>query len=174
MEKPRAQSFVHNIPNPVGRPYKIKSATELWERFVAYCDDVESNPWQLKTGSNSIAGANGTPSNSMRQEVRVLPRAYTLHGFCAFCGITQRWADFKKHNIGRPKFEAVIMQIENVVCAQQLDGALLHQFDGGIVARLNGIADTQKMELTGKDGEAFKFPKLTMEDINELKTINGV
>lgn len=164
-----AESFVHRIPNPVGRPYKIKSANELWDKFVAYCDDIESNPWQLKTGSNSIVGAKDAPNNSMRQEVRVLQRAYTLHGFCAFCGITQRWADFKKHNIERPKFEAVIMQIENVVAAQQLDGAIIHQFDGNIVARLNGFADKQEIV-----GEVFKFPKLNLDDINELKTINGV
>lgn len=169
------KSFVHRIPNPVGRPYKIKSAKELWDKFIAYCDDVESNPWQQKTGSNSIAGGgNGKQSNSMRQEVRVLPRAYTLYGFCAFCGIVQKWADFKRGNIKRPEFEQVINQIENVVCSQQLDGALLHQFDGSIVARLNGLADKHIQEVTGKDGEDFKFPKLSLDDIKELKKINGL
>lgn len=168
------QSFVHKIPNPCGRPWKVKSASELWEKFVIYCDDVENNPWQLKTGSNSIAGAGGSSANSMRQEVRVLQRAYTLHGFCAFSGIAAKWADFKQRNIERKGFRDVIMQIENVVCAQQLDGAIIHQFDGGIVARLNGIADKQVTEITGKDGSEFKFPKLSQEDIDELKKINGV
>lgn len=172
---PKAQSFVHRIPNPVGRPYKIKSAHELWEKFVAYCDDVEQNPWQQKTGSNSIAGGgNGKPRNSMRQEVRVLSRAYTLQGFCAFCGIVQKWADFKRGNLKRQGFEPVINQIENVVCAHQLDGALLHQYDSSIVARLNGLADKHIQEVTGKDGEDFKFPKLSLDDIKELQKINGL
>lgn len=169
----KTKSFVHRIPNPVGRPFKIKSALELWEKFVAYCDDVENNPWQVKTGSNSIAGDNGRQSNSMRQEVRVIQRAYTLYGFCAFCGIVQKWADFKRGNMKRKGFEPVIMQIENVVASQQLDGALIHQFDSSIVARLNGLADKHIQEVTGKDGEEFKFPKLSIDDINELKDING-
>ncbi len=46
--QPKAKSFVHRIPNPVGRPYKIKSSQELWDKFVAYCDDVENDPWQQK------------------------------------------------------------------------------------------------------------------------------
>lgn len=171
---PQKQSFVHRIPHPLGRPWKVKSANELWEKFVEYCDDIEQNPWQLKTGSNSIAGANGASSNSMRQEVRVLQRAYTLHGFCAFSGIAAKWADFKQRNINRRGFQDVIFQIENVICAQQLDGALIHQFDSSIVARLNGFADKQITEVTGKDGAEFKFPKLSQDDIDELKKINGV
>lgn len=171
----KSKSFVHRLPNPAGRPYKIKDAQELWDKFVEYCDDIESNPWQQKTGSNSIAGqGGGGQSNSMRQEVRVLPRAYTLQGFCAFCGIVQRWADFKKHNKNRRGFEPVIIQIENVVMAQQLDGALLHQFNASIVARINGLADKVVQEVTGKDGSDFKFPKLSLSDIEELKNINGV
>ena len=58
--QPKVKSFVHRIPNPVGRPYKIKSSQELWDKFVAYCDDVENDPWQQKTGSNSIAGGSMT------------------------------------------------------------------------------------------------------------------
>lgn len=170
----KAKSFVHRIPNPVGRPFKIKSADELWNKFVAYCDDVENNPWQVKTGSNSIAGENGKQSNSMRQEVRVMQRAYTLYGFCAFCGIVQKWADFKRGNLKRKGFVDVITQIENVVAAQQLDGALIHQFDSNIVARLNGLADKHIQEVTGKDGENFTFPKLSLKDLDELKKINGL
>lgn len=171
----KTQSFVHNIPRPCGRPFRIKTSDELWEKFTAYCDDVENNPWQIKTGSNSINGSNGTtPSNSMRQEVRVLPRAYTLQGFCAFCGIASCWSDFKRTNMSRRGFREVIGQIENVVMSQQLDGALLHQFNGNIVARLNGLVDRHAQEITGKDGSEFKFPKLSIDDIEELKTLNGL
>lgn len=171
----RKESFVHKIPKPSGRPFKIKSSDELWDKFVAYCDDVENNPWQIKTGSNSINGnSSKSPNNSMRQEVRVLPRAYTLQGFCAFCGIASCWSDFKRTNLNRHGFKAVIGQIENVVLSQQLDGALLHQFNGNIVARLNGLVDRHTQEITGKDGEEFKFPKLSIDDIQELKTLNGL
>ncbi len=176
MSEKKTQTFVHKIPNPVGRPSKVKNAEELWDKFVAYCDDVDENPWQQKTGSNSVAAGQkgGAQSNAMRQEVRVLPRPYTLQGFCAYCGIVQRWVDFKRHNIERRNFKEVITQIENVVMAQQLDGALLHQFNANIVARLNGLADKIVQEVTGKDGSDFKFPKLSLADIEELKKINEV
>lgn len=170
----KVQSFVHRLPRP-GRPFRFKSASELWDRFIEYCDDVENNPWQLKTGSNSIQGNGKASANSMRQEVRVLPRAYTLHGFCTFCGIASKWADFKKSNLNRKGgFKETIYMIENVIISQQLDGALIHQFDSSIVARLNGIADKQIQEITGKDGEEFKFPTLSSSDIDELKKINGL
>ena len=68
----------------------------------------------------------------------------------------------------------MITQIENVVMAQQIDGAMLHQFDSSIVARLNGLADKRIQEVTGKDGEDFKFPKLSLDDIKELQKINGL
>ena len=76
--------------------------------------------------------------------------------------------------MSRRGFKEVIGQIENVVMSQQLDGALLHQFNGNIVARLNGLVDRHAQEITGKDGSEFKFPKLSIDDIEELKTLNGL
>lgn len=157
-----------------GRPHRFAKPTQLWEEFVKYCNWVDENPWQSKSATNSINENSSSKNNALRQDVRVLNRAYTLYGFCAFAGICSKWADFKRNNITRRGFSDVIMAIENVVCAQQLDGALIHQFDGQIVARLNGIADTQVNQIVGKDGEEFKFPKLTSEDIDELKKINGL
>ena len=51
---------------------------------------------------------------------------------------------------------------------------MINQFNGSLVARLNGFADTQKMELTGKDGEDFKWPKLSESDIEYLRNANGL
>lgn len=165
-------SFVHRVPRPVGRPSRFAKAADLWDKFVEYCDYVDANPWQMKSASNSLSDSE---KSNMRQDVRVLQRAYTLHGFCAFCGIASKWADFKATNKGRnEQFANVIAQIENVVCSQQLDGALINQFNGNIVARLNGLEDYQVTQLVGKDGEEFKFPKFTADDIEELKRLNGV
>ena len=111
----------------------------------------------------------------------IVHRRYSEEDLCrlrkewlACGGIVQKWADFKRGNLKRPGFEQVITQIENVVMAQQIDGAMLHQFDSSIVARLNGLADKHIQEVTGKDGEDFKFPKLSLDDIKELQKINGL
>ena len=169
----RPIGIVHLMPSPVGRPPRFKKPDELWDKFVEYCDWVDNNPWQLKSGSSAIDDrGKEEKSNFLRQEVRPVQRAYTLYGFCAFAGIHYKWADFRKNYADKLGFKQVIDQIENVVCAQQVDGAMINQFNSGLVARLNGIADKTIQEIVGKDGEDFKWPKLTMEDIEALKAIN--
>lgn len=171
----RPTGLVHMMPNPVGRPPRFKNSGELWQKFVEYCDWVDDNPWQLKSGSSSIDDrGREEKSNFLRQEVKPVQRAYTLYGFCAFAGIHYKWADFYKNYRDKQGFKQVLDQIENVVCAQQVDGAMIHQFDSSLVARLNGFADKQQMELTGRDGEEFKWPKLSLEDIDVLKKINDL
>lgn len=170
-EQTKRGNLISVMKPPTGRPHKIKSSEELWELFVSYCKYIDDNPWQDKSASNSIDDKGTSKGNSMRQEVRIKQRAYTLYGFCAFAGIHSKWGDFKRTNIHRKGFEECMMAIENVVCAQQVDGALIHQFDGSIVARLNGLADMQINEVKA---EVFKLPKLSEEDLEELKRINGI
>lgn len=168
-------TFTEKLRRP-GRPTKFKTADELWDKFLEYCEWIDNNPWQIRTASNSLnetGKESGKKSNGMRQDVRVLQRPLTLQGFTTFAGIN-RWNDFKRNNLRRKGFDEVVQAIENVVLTQQLDGALLRQFDGALVARLNGIADRQVTEITGKDGEEFKFPKLTNSDIDQLKKLNGL
>ena len=169
----RMSGLVHRMPSPVGRPPRFKNPSELWEKFIEYCDWVDDNPWQLKSGVSSIDDRGvDDRSNHLRQEVRPMQRAYTLYGFCAYAGINYKWANFRQNYVEKQGFRQVIDQIENVVCAQQVDGAMINQFNGSLVARLNGIADKTVQEIVGKDGEDFKFPRLTIEDIELLKKIN--
>ena len=171
----RPTGMVHKMPSPAGRPSRFKRPEELWEKFVEYCDWVDANPWQVKTASNALDSRGEKEANNfLRQNVEVKQRAYTLYGFCAFAGINYKWGIFRANYAEKRGFKHVIDQIENVVCAQQIDGAMIRQFDMNLVARLNGIADKQQVELTGKDGEDFKWPKLTMGDIEFLKKINNI
>lgn len=165
-------SIVEVMRSPVGRPHKIAKANELWEKFLEYCKYIDENPWQIKSASNSINDDGKDKKNAMRQEVNVRQRAYTLYGFCAFAGIFSKWGDFKRTNIDREGFSNVIFAIENAICAQQVDGAMINQFDGSLVARLNGFADKHINELQG--AAKFEFPKLTEEDIEQIKQINGL
>ena len=169
------QSLIDRIPNPVGRPPHFKNPAELWDKFKEYCHYIDDNPWQLKSGSSAIDDrGREEKSNFLRQEVKPVQRAYTLYGFCAFAGIHYKWADFRKNYVDKRGFKPVIEQIENVVCAQQLDGAMINQFNGSLVARLNGLADKTIQEIVGKDGEDFKWPRLTLDDLDVLKQINGL
>ena len=173
MEDRKIGNIVQVMKSPVGRKHKIKDAEHLWSLFIDYCKYIDDNPWQIKSASNRL-DEGSSKTNSLRQDVNVKQRAYTLYGFCAFAGIFSKWADFKRTNIDRKGFQEVIFAIENVVCAQQVDGAIINQFDSNLVARLNGLADKQINEVVGKDGEKFEFPRLTNEDIDTLKSLNGL
>ena len=111
--------FIHRIPNPGGRPPLYETSEQLWNKFVEYCDYVDENPWQIKTASNALSSrGEEQKDNSLRQEVRPMQRAYTLYGFCAFAGISHKWADFKRNDSVKEGFQPVLDQIENVVCAR--------------------------------------------------------
>ena len=160
------------VKSPVGgRPRSFNSPKALWNKAIEYFKWVDENPWQRKTASQANKTSGISSSNHLNQNVQIFQRAYTLYGFCAFAGIC-KWADFKRNYIERDGFLEVINMIENIVTAQQVDGAMLRQFDSNLVARLNGIADTIKNEITGKDGEPFKLPKLSDEDFEELRRLN--
>lgn len=166
--------------NPCGRPRHFKKPIELWKKALEYFQWVDDNPWQIKSASNSLSSMSnedeeGDKRNAIRQDVRVMQRAYTLYGFCAFAGI-YKWGDFKRNysteeskNTG---FLEVIYAIEHIVKSQQVDGALLHQFDSNLVARLNGIADVSKTEVTGADGTPLILPKLSDDDLEKIKALN--
>lgn len=170
------------MKNPCGRPPRFKKNEELWNIFIEYCEWVDNNPWQIKDAqsrTSSTTKGDGsfvddtTKQNSINQNVSVKQRAYTLYGFCAYAGLP-KWGDFKRNYINKKGFLEVINAIENAICSYQIDGALLREFDSNLVSRLNGLADKQINEITGKNGSEFKFPKLTNEDLEILKKENGL
>jgi len=185
-ENERGKKIWELAPSPLGgRPRLFTSPLTLWRRFLAYCKWVDDNPWEEKFGASSLTSSAKVNTNSMRQQVRTTQRAYTLYGFCAYSGI-YKWSSFKQKYYGKESacsegdrekyegFSTVIDAIENIVASQQIDGALSNMFNSNLVARLNGIADNVKSEVTGKDGsDLFKMPKLSAEDLRELSEINA-
>lgn len=151
-----------------GRPPHFKKPEELWAKFQSYCKWVDEHPWTVKQGMSSVTENDFGNIKSNRQGVAVKQRAYTLYGFCAYAGV-YKWGDLKRSYIKKKGFPEVLDAIETVVISQQLDGALLHQFDSNLVARINGMADKQITEIT----DTSSLPKLSSSDIDELKRLNG-
>lgn len=158
-----------------GRPVLFKKAEELHQKALDYFAWVDAHPWQDKAASNGMSEATNSKgesrgkTNSINQHVRAIRRPYTLYGFCAFAGISSKWADFKRNYLEKKDFLEVINWIEYVVTSEQVDGAMIHRYDSNLVARLNNIADTVKNEITGKDGEEFKWPGLTLADLEVVR-----
>lgn len=154
-----------------GRPRKFKSAEELLDGALAYFKFVDEHPWQVKGATQTLHDNDGSKTTGVAQNVRALTRPYTLYGLLAYLGCTYKWADLRKNYQDREGFFEVFEWIENVIRSQQLDGAMIRQFDGNIVARLQGLAETQvnKVSVT-PDG----VPPLTEEDIDKIREINGL
>lgn len=167
--------------NKGGRPVLFEKPEDLYQKALDYFAWVDAHPWQDKAASNGMTeatnktGESQGKTNSMTQHVKALRKPYTLYGFCAFANISSKWADFRRNYAEREGFLEVLTWIENIVTSEQVEGAMIHRYDGSLVARLNGIADTTKTEITGKDGESlFALPKLSLDDIEELKKLNGL
>ena len=177
----RGKKIWELIPNPLGgRPRLFTNPVTLWRKFISYCKWVDENPWEDKNASNSLTSTGVDNTNSMRQNVKVYQRAYTIYGFAAYSGI-YKWSSFKQKyykvddsGVTVDGFSAVIDAIETSIRSQQVDGAIIRQFDSNLVARLNGLADKKITEVTGKDGnDLFKLPKLSSKDFEELQRINA-
>lgn len=153
-----------------GRPRRFETAEELLKGALEYFRFVDEHPWQKKSANQSMSETDsGTRSNGARQSVIAIQRAYTLYGLCAFLGC-YKWGDLRRNYAEREGFVEVMDWIENQVAAQQLDGAILRQFDGSIVARLNGLADTTINQVKLDDN----IPKLDEDDLETLRRINGL
>lgn len=173
IEKKKAEHLWEIVKqNLGGRPVSFETPKELLEKALEYFQWVEDNPWQEKNASNRFTEANGNKNKAMQQNVKVYRRPYTLYGLCAYCGIKSKWGDFKANYSKRDGFLEVINTIENIVTSNQVEGAIIRKFDSNIVARLNNISDNIHTEVTGKDGEEFKFPFLTEQDIQKVIELN--
>lgn len=156
-------------PKLGGRPRKFNSPQELLDGALAYFKYIDEHPWQIKSANQALHENGDGKSTGVSQNTQVKQRAYTLFGLLAYLGCSSKWGDLKRSYKDKEGFLAVFMWIENVVTTQQLDGAMLRQFDGNIVARLNGLADIQVNQVTMDDN----IPKLTEEDFEKLRKING-
>lgn len=157
-------------PNLGGRPRKFNSPQELLDGALAYFKYIDEHPWQIKSANQALHENGDGKSTGVSQNTQVKQRAYTLYGILAFLGCATKWCDLKRSYKGIEGFSAVFSWIESVVTSQQVDGAMLRQFDGNLVARLNGLADIQVNQVTMDDN----IPKLTTEDLENLRKLNGL
>ena len=122
-----------------GRPPKYNDPEELWADFKKYVEDNNQNTW---TKYEAIKG--GDRAGELIH-IPVTPPLSIL-GFCVFIGITRItfWEYGKKE-----KFLNVTSRIKDVCERNQVDGAMSGFYNHNLVARLNGIADEQNINVQG-------------------------
>lgn len=131
-----------------GRPPYFKTAGELWQAFVAYCDFVDQHPIELPTYVSKKSKIKGSESEGKGGKVA---RPLTLDGFLAFHGVGSTWTQFSDYTDKRGEdFSLVISRIRACVRADQIEGGLAGIYNSNLTARLNGLTDRQDVTSEGR------------------------
>ena len=138
------------IARPFGRPAKFKSPEELWDAFQRYCTWAENNPLTIGKERRQKSKGQGEKAASERfQRNEEAPRPLSLTAFRLHAGIKREWCIFKSDYSKRSQdFCRVIYAIEESVRQQQVDNALVGLYKENLVARINGLAEVTKQEVT--------------------------
>lgn len=135
------------IAKPFGRPAKFKNATELWDAFIRYVEWSAANPMTINDAKSQ---RKSTLKDERSQYKQTVERPLSLGSFRLHAGIHRQWGDFRKDYMKRSKaFCEVIYAIEETVREQQISNAAVGNYKENLVARLNGISDTVKQEVSG-------------------------
>jgi len=141
------ESIIKKMPNPLGRPPKF-TPKKLWNKFLEYTEWVDSNPVEVFNRKSATKNHEKAESKSAMQDKIAQP--YTIVGFITFAGISN-WYEFKASERSKTKdFLIIIRAIENAIQQQQVSGAMVGIYNSNLTARLNGLADVTKSEVSSK------------------------
>ena len=138
-----------NTPNKrVGRP-RAYTPEALDAKFEEYVEWVKANPVYIKKVS---AG-----------EIIPVPtqRPLTLVGFCQFAGISRQ--NFYEYE-SREEFSDILTCVRVAIEADQLEGAMVGQYNPNIVARVLHLADRQDVTTNGKDIQQVSAISFTVDE----------
>ena len=129
-----------------GRPRKVQSAEELWEKACEYFQWVADNPL--------YEGKVFSTQKGIRKAAVPKMRAMTLEGLCLFLGISREtWDNWCKGEwVGgaEQSFLDVCKHINFVIREQKFSGAAADLLNANLISRDLGLSDRQ--ELSGPDG----------------------
>ena len=154
MSAPKGNQF-WKLRSKDGRDRIWKDADSLLEACYEYFQQCDDNPWEkndiLRSGEN--AG----------KVVRIpAQRPYTKAGLCVFLGIAENTWENYKENSGED-FLRVLTHVEQVIKANQLEGATVGAYNPSIVARLLGL----KERTVNENYEQPLFPDVSKDDSNK-------
>ena len=148
----------------VGKPRLIESPDDFKEMALDYINWVKSNPIE-KTITASFQGV-------ISYDKVPHMRGMTQFGLAAHMGIgLSTLKDYGQ----RDEYSAIYGEIDAIMKAWNLDGALSGDLNHALVARIDGHADNTKTDIT-TNGESINKPsldvsKLSDEQLRNLDTI---
>jgi len=115
----------------------IETPERMWELFVAYVQEVKSNPRKKVV----FVGKDGVEKDEP------LERPLTMEGFelyVADLGIALGLDDyFANTREAYSDYSAICTRIRKAIRRDQIEGGMVGQYNASITQRLNGLADNQ-------------------------------
>lgn len=129
-----------------GRPRKVETTEELWDKACEYFQWVADNPL--------YEGKVFSTQRGIRKAVVPKMRAMTLEGLCLFLGISRdtwdKWCKGHGHDHPDPTFLDACKFITFIIREQKFSGAAADLLNANLISRDLGLSDRQ--ELSGPDG----------------------
>ena len=119
----------------------IETPERMWELFMAYVQEVKSNPRKKVV----FVGKDGV------QKDEPLERPLTMEGFelyVADLGIALGLDDyFANTREAYSDYSAICTRIRKAIRRDQIEGGMVGQYNASITQRLNGLADKTQAEV---------------------------
>jgi len=128
----------------VGKHKYIETPEKMWELFLAYKNEVKSNPRKI----TDFYGKDG------EERIKPLERPLTLEGFENYVSDLDIISDlsnyFANYDNKYAEYLTICSRIRKVIKQDQIEGGMVGQYNASITQRLNGLTDKQELKIEGK------------------------
>lgn len=121
-----------------GRPRKVKTPEELWEKFLQYKKETEANPYVREYVETHSGGK--TKINKV-----TTPVPLSMMGLCVYLEVGEEYLRQLP-----PEFSGVIQKIKVVTGEQQYRYASMGVYKENIISRMLGLADRKEVQHEGE------------------------
>jgi hypothetical protein len=128
----------------MGKHKYIETPEKMWELFLAYKNEVKSNPRHI----TDFYGKDG------EERIKPLERPLTLEGFENYVSDLDIISDLSQYFANTEQrytdYQTICSRIRKVIKQDQIEGGMVGQYNPSITQRLNGLVDKQELKLEGK------------------------
>lgn len=129
-----------------GRDLEYETPGDMWSEAANYFQWCDSHPWykneQLKTPIRKKDKETGEETITTITQIPTA-RPYTLTGLCIYLGISLvAWKNYCK----REDFVYITSHVEKIIETQQFEGAAVGAFNANIIARKQGLSDSNVLK----------------------------
>jgi hypothetical protein len=128
----------------MGKHKYIETPEKMWELFLAYKNEVKSNPRKI----TDFYGKDG------EERIKPLERPLTLEGFENYVSDLDIISDLSQYFANTEQrytdYQTICSRIRRMIKQDQIEGGMVGQYNASITQRLNGLTDKQELKIEGK------------------------